>query len=67
MSAAKLEDWVRAPVAHEIVKRSRRTVYRWIATGRVRTMQPGTVTWVYVPDLLEVEALTVRRITRVDA
>ena len=54
--------WMRAQDAPDRVGRSRRTVYRWIAEGKVRSWRPGRDLMVHVGDLLDVEKATIRRV-----
>jgi len=49
------DDWVTVAQAMERTMRSRPTIYRWIASGKVRTMRPGRALWLSVPDLIQVE------------
>lgn len=50
------DDWVSVDEAARRVRRSKRRVYEWIATGGVKTLRPGRVMWVYLPDILKLEA-----------
>ena len=51
-------DWIPIRDAPERVGKSTATVYRWIddPTNEIRTMRPGQLVWVNIPDLLRVEA-----------
>ena len=50
------EDWVSVAEAAEKAHRSKRRIYDWISDGLVKTMRPGRKLWVYLPDVLRVEA-----------
>lgn len=56
-----VEDWIQVHKAPERVGRSKRTVYRWIKDGRVRTIRPLRVLWLNLEDLLRVERETAER------
>lgn len=56
------DHWIRAKEAPKRIHRSRRTIYRWIAEGRVRSLRPSRDLWVSVPDLLRADGETIRRI-----
>lgn len=45
------EDWVTVKEAQKATNRSRRTIYRWLAEDRVKTMRPMRVLYLYLPDL----------------
>lgn len=32
------------------------TIWRWVKSGKVKTMRPGRVLWLYLPDLLRLES-----------
>lgn len=49
---------VRLKEAPEFVGRSRSTVYRWIAQGRVKVIRPTREKWVFVADLRRAERET---------
>jgi len=61
MSGSQRDDWILMTEAPERIGRSRRTIYRWIDEGRVRTMRPLTKLWLNVPDLVEADRETIRR------
>lgn len=50
------DDWVSVAEAARRSRRSKRTVYEWIAEGAVKTMRPARLLWVYLPDVLRMEA-----------
>src|SRR6185312_9518053 len=49
------DDWVTVEQAAQRVNRSRPTIYRWVADGKVATFRPGRMLWLSLPDLLEAE------------
>lgn len=49
------QNWVTIEQARAIVRKSPQTIYRWLSSGRIRTMQPGVEVWIYLPDLWETE------------
>ena len=36
-------------------------MYLWVEAGRVKTMRPARLLWLYLPDLLRVERETANR------
>lgn len=57
-------DWILTTDAPARVNRSKRTIYRWIDEGRVRTWRPGRKLWLNLPDLLDCERQkTIARMT----
>lgn len=56
------DHWIPADEAPERINRSRRTIYRWIADGQIRTLRPGRSLWLNVPDLIRVDREKIRRI-----
>lgn len=57
------EAWIRASEAPKRVHRDRSTVYRWVASGRVRSWRPGQELLLHLPDLLRAENETLRRVS----
>lgn len=51
-------DWIRIADAEELVGRSRRTIYRWVRDGRVRTLRPRRYKYFNQADLIAAEAET---------
>jgi predicted site-specific integrase-resolvase len=50
------DDWVTMKEASKRVDRSADTLWRWVRAGKVRTMRPLRVLWLYMPDVLTAEA-----------
>lgn len=58
----ELDDWIRVDEAPDRIGRHKATIYRWLADPDVtiRRMRPGKVLWLYLPDLLKVDAESIR-------
>lgn len=56
------EDWVLMSDAPGRVGRNRSTIYKWVRAGRIRTFRPARALWLYLPDLLEAERESIRRV-----
>lgn len=55
--------WILATEAPARVGRARSTIYKWVKAGRIRTMRPARVLWLYLPDLLRADRDATRTIT----
>lgn len=60
---SELDDWVQIDDAPQRIGRARSTIYGWLADPRVtiRQMRPGRVLWLHLPDLLRVDAESIRK------
>ena len=57
------DQWVLMKDAAGRTGRNRSTIYKWVSAGRIRTMRPGRDLWLYLPDLLDAEAESIRRVS----
>lgn len=48
-------DWLTIDDAEQAVGRSRKTIYRWVRDGKVRTIRPWRVRYFNRADLITVE------------
>ena len=54
-------DWISIDEAEELVGRARRTIYRWVRDGKVRTMRPRVHRYFNRADLIATERDTLGR------
>ena len=55
-----LDDWVQLEQAMQTTGKSKPTIYRWVADGKVRMLKPGKVAWFNLSDLRRARSETMR-------
>ncbi len=50
------DDWLSLSEACEFTGRARRTIYRWLSEGRIRTIRPSRTLYLNRDDLATLEA-----------
>ena len=56
-----MKRWLTVPEAMLLVKRSERTIYRWVEKGFIRARRKGKVTMLLAVDVAKVESVEIGR------
>lgn len=51
----RVNGWVSVDEAAQITNRTKKTIYKWIRDGEIRTMRPMRTLWVNLTDLRHAE------------